>query len=90
MFFSLVLMIENGVFSRLKYHIKGYFKGKGQDVPNDQFQSPHESPVPMDDDVAAEIQRIDASYGEYTDVLVLDDVTKYYGYTGESFTGGSR
>ncbi len=84
-FFTLVLLIEYGVFSCAPR--KGSKRErKFQQLTTTQAELPREhvqKEIPMDEDVAAEMQRIDAYSDAYDDVLVLNNVTKYYGNIGK-------
>ena len=81
-FFLLVLYIEYGGYSFILSRCK-------RKVDHSSGEVEGRTSMPMDEDVAAEMQRIDGQV-ESDDVLVLDNVSKYYGTIGKRFLAVDR
>lgn len=76
-FFLLVLFIDYQHFSTLCTFFKRKNMIGNLDIENGVA-------IPADEDVTAEMQRIDAKDNTYKDVLLLDNVSKTYGTFGKS------
>ena len=76
-FFLLVLLIDYQHFSKLCTIFKRKNIIRNLDIENGVA-------VPADEDVAAEMRRVDARDNTHKDVLLLDNVSKYYRTFGKS------